>query len=283
VLARPDAGGAAELAVPAKRDAVALYRTAIVADCADFVRDAGFGAEAIACGIRTLRQTLQEEVDLGTLGGRDPAAAACGETWKGELDVHAAEFQRLLLAQRDRFGVAVFGFHRQYGFAGGAGEEFCRRFAAALPGAPRALLEPGGELPEAWRALLRSCGEIISVFELRPLLRWCIVDRADEILGRGTAEPCEPFAGPGDVDGLRQIVRELRALGPAANTRTPAARPPSGTSGEASGAAGTRILTGYPGDDDRERVSGTRAPAPSHDARPPSTGGRTTLIDTSFP
>ena len=214
VARQPD--GQTDLATEAKRDAIGRSGAAIADECRAFLQEIGISAEAVACATRTLEQAAQEGITLGTLGARDPEAAACGEQWKLTIEAQVDRFQQLLQAQRERFGVAVFGFHRQYGFGGGAGEEFCRRFVAALTDAPPELLRPAAEVPDEWAARVRSCGEMVDGYDLRPLLRWCIVDRADAILAARSVTPCEPYAAPEELDGLRQLVTTLLALAPVA-------------------------------------------------------------------
>ncbi len=213
-LDAPQPDGATDLATAAKRDAIGRAGPAIADECAAFLEEIRAAPEAVACATRVLERAAQEGVALGTLGARDAEAAACGDRWKRTIEGQADRFQQLVQAQRERFGVAVFGFHRQYGFRGGAGEEFCRRFVAALPGAPPELLQTGAQAPEEWTARVRSCGETIDGYELRPLLRWCIVDRTDRILAERSATPCEPYATEEEKSGLRQLVAALLGLMP---------------------------------------------------------------------
>jgi hypothetical protein len=214
VARQPD--GQTDLATEAKRDAIGRYGSAIAEGCGAFLQEMGVAREAVACATRTLEQAAQEGLTLGALGARDPEAAACGEQWRQAIAAQVDRFQQMLQVQREQYGVAVFGFHRQYGFEGGAGEEFCRRFVAALPDAPPELLRPATQVPDDWAARVRSCGEMIDGYELPPLLRWCIVDRADRILVERSAVPCEPYAAAEEREGLRQLVTALLALAPVA-------------------------------------------------------------------
>jgi len=214
-LARPDPAMPPDLATEAKHDAVDRWGEQLRERCTGWVQELRASRDAVACASLALEQAAARGTGLAALGEQDPAVAACGETWKGIVEARAPAFQRMLQEQRDAFGVAVFGFHRQFGFPGGLGEEFCRRFVAALPDAPPAVLRGSVELPVEWSVKLESCGQAIDGFELPPLLRWCVVDRAEAILAAGSAEPCLPYAIPDERDGVRQLVAALVALAPA--------------------------------------------------------------------
>jgi hypothetical protein len=213
-LVRPEPGVPPDLATEAKRDAIGRETPKLVESCTGLVQTLGADRAAVGCAIDALGAAEQQDINLGTLGSRDPAAATCGETWSNLVEARADGFQQGLRQQRETFGVAVFGFHRQYGFRGGIGEEFCRRFVAAFPAAPPEILEPGGTMPDEWTARIASCAEAIDGFELKPLLRWCIVDRADEVLAARNAGPCERYATAEEKTGLQQLVNALVAIAP---------------------------------------------------------------------
>ena len=221
-LARPAAGELPDLATLAKRDAIRRAAPAITEDCTRFLLDLAAAPEAVACATTALRRAAEAGVDLGRLGAQDPEVAACGERWKQAVEAGAEAFQRFVQRQRQAFGVAVFGFHRQYGFTDGPDEELCRRWLAAAPGAPPELLRPTMPLADDWTARISMCRRELGASELRPLARWCLVDRADELLATRAAEPCLPFALPAEVDALRRLVERL--LPPAAEP--PGTEPP---------------------------------------------------------
>jgi hypothetical protein len=116
------------------------------------------------------------------------------------------------MRQRQQFGVAVFGFHRQYGFAGGPDEELCRRWLAAFPDAPPELLRPAEAPAAPWAARVDACRREVGAVALRPLARWCLVDRAEQILAVRAADPCVPFAVAEEVEALRGLVGRLLAV-----------------------------------------------------------------------
>lgn len=208
-LARPGAGELPDLATLAKRDAIRRAAPTITEDCTRFLLDLAAAPEAVACATAALRRAAEAGVDLGRLGAEDPEVAACGERWKQTVEAGAEEFQRFVQRQRQAFGVAVFGFHRQYGFADGPDEELCRRWLAAAPGAPPELLRPTTTPADDWAARVAACRRELGAVELRPLARWCLVDRADELLATRSAEPCLPFAVATEVDALRSLVQRL--------------------------------------------------------------------------
>jgi len=123
-LQRPEPNAPPDLATEAKRDAIARMTDKLVESCLGIVQTLGADRAAVACAVDALSAAEQQDINLGTLGARDPAAVACGETWAEIIEGRSDSFQQALRQQRDAFGVAVFGFHRQYGFSGGIGEEF---------------------------------------------------------------------------------------------------------------------------------------------------------------
>lgn len=241
-LARPIAGESPDLATLAKRDAIRRAAPAITEDCTKFLLELAVAPEAVECATQALRRAAETGTDLGRLGAQDPAVAACGERWKQAVEAGAEAFRNFGLRQRQRFGVAVFGFHRQYGFAGGPDEELCRRWLAAWPDAPPELLRPAGTPAAPWAARIEACRREVGAVALRPLARWCLVDRAEEVLAARTADPCVPFAVAEEVEALRGLVGRLLAEagggegapasvpgpGPAAGTTGAEARPSSG-------------------------------------------------------
>lgn len=247
-LARPTAGEVPDLATLAKRDAIQRAAPTIAEDCTKFLIDLAVAPEAVACATQALRRAAETGLDLGRLGAQDPAVAACGERWKQTVEAGAEAFRNFGLQQRQRFGVAVFGFHRQYGFAGGPDEELCRRWLAAGPDAAPGLLRPAETPPPEWQARIESCRREVGAVALRPLARWCLVDRAGEILASRSADPCVPFAVTEEVEALRKLVERLLpapaptpadAGAPTASGRAPVppVRPPAAAPPERPGSA----------------------------------------------
>jgi hypothetical protein len=204
-----------QLVGEAKREAAGRHRAQVVMSCVRFLALTAVPEEALTCGAAAMQGALDRQIDLGKLAELDEATAACGAKWKSVIGERAGEFQKLLREQRIAFGVAVFGFHRAYTFAGGRQEEFCRRFLAAAPGAPAAaLLAVDAEIPAEWRAALDRCTTDAPDRALRPLLRWCLADRAALMLEAGTDRPCGPILLPGEAESFRAVFEQLRALTP---------------------------------------------------------------------
>ncbi|MBN1773887.1 MAG: hypothetical protein JXB32_21680 [Deltaproteobacteria bacterium] len=210
-LARPAEGEQPDLATLAKRDAIRRAAPAITEDCARFLLELAAAPETVECATQALRRAAEAGVDLGRLGAEDPAVTTCGERWKQAVEAGTEEFRRFTQRQRQAFGVAVFGFHRQYGFAGGPDEELCRRWLAAAPGAPPELLRATATPAGDWSLRLEACRRELAAVELRPLARWCLVDRADELRAARSADPCLPFAVPAETDALGRLVQLLLA------------------------------------------------------------------------
>ncbi len=210
----PAAGGPA-LAETAKRDAVARYRDHLKVDCLAFLWEAKVGADAVRCAAAAFEAALREGVGLDVLAARDPLVAACGGTWKTIAEARADALRRVIAAQRERFGVAVFGFHRAYRFEGGATAETCRRFFAAVPGAPEGLLAPQWAPAADWRERIDACGRAVDGAGLAPLLRWCLVDRAPAVISARSGAQCEAYARHDEKEPLGRAVGALLALLPA--------------------------------------------------------------------
>jgi hypothetical protein len=233
-LARPAAGELPDLATEAKRDAIRRAAPTITEDCTRFLLELAAAPEAVACATTALRQAAEAGLDLGRLAAQDPDVAACGVRWKQAAETGDEEFRRFVQRQRQAFGVAVFGFHRQYGFADGPDEELCRRWLAAAPDAAPELLRATAPLTGETQARVAACRRELEASALRPLARWCVVDRADELLAARSAEPCLPFALPEEADALRRLVERLlpppaepteATTPPAAPTEAPPAAP----------------------------------------------------------
>jgi|GEM_PF-4275813 len=227
-LARPIDGESPDLATLAKRDAIRRAAPAITEDCTKFLLELAVAPETVECATQALRRAAETGMDLGRLGAQDPAVAACGERWKQAVEAGAEAFRNFGMRQRQRFGVAVFGFHRQYGFAAGPDEELCRRWLAAFPDAPPELLRPAEAPAAPWAARVDACRREVGAVALRPLARWCLVDRAEQILAARAADPCVPFAVAEEVEALRGLVGRLLAVAGAGAGAPPSVPGPAG-------------------------------------------------------
>lgn len=208
-LARPAEGERLDLATAAKREAIRRAAPALTEECTRFLLELAVAPEAVACATSALRRAADAGLDLGRLGAQDADVAACGARWKQTVEAGAEPFRGFVQRQRQAFGVAVFGFHRQYGFAGGPDEELCRRWLAAAPDAPPDLLRETAALDADWQERVAACRRELDAAPLGPLARWCLVDRADELRAARAADPCLPFAPETEGEALRGLVQRL--------------------------------------------------------------------------
>lgn len=215
MLARPPADPEApeELTTVAKRVAIRRWTRDIIDGCAAFLVDGGVPIEAVRCGAAAVQAARAANTGLDRIAETDPKVAACGRRWQKEIEGRAPAFQSLLGQQRDRFGIAVLGFHRVYQFPGGLPVETCRRFLAGAPGAPPDLLRDV-PLTVPWGPAVEKCTTFPGLEAIPPLLRWCLIDRSVDILRDRTAAPCEPIAQPEEWEAFRSTVEALLGIVP---------------------------------------------------------------------